>query len=282
MKNLARKCAKTIRNAIKYTGPKVVFIHIPKCGGSSLKNALSRQLDPRRRYSFKYKHAQKAAALTSNKKLLATGITDDFEQLKFLLCYYLNNDHRFLYGHFPVDEEIIEHYRHEYHFVTLMRDPVERWKSNYLLNNGFPDPDSRMMPSRNFTGTLEDEFTALVDSGMGLLMGSLTTSFLAGRYPHDDADALALAETTTINLSRFSEVGTLNDLETCTANLSRLTGKNLSIRTDNKTQLLYTGKRSDEYLRGREFLNREDVTRKIAELGKADLLLYEPLMATRS
>ncbi len=275
MKKLIVRSARLLNRTVSYKGPKVAFIHIPKCGGSSLKNALYRKLDPFSRYKFKYDQAHDAARLTNNKTLLDSGITDDFEQLKFLLCYHLNGDHRFLHGHFPVTADILEHYKSEFHFVTLLRDPVDRWKSNYLFNKGLPDPDSIKVPSKTYQGTIEDEFTEVVESGTGLLMGALTSSFLAGRYPADQNDALGLSKTAVSNLQLFSQIGTLDKLEKFTQQLSDLTGKKLSVRTDNKTRLLYFGENEEKYHLVQEFLDRDDINRTITSLTQADQLIFD-------
>jgi len=277
MKRLIKTSARLVKQSLAARGPKVAFIHIPKCGGSSLKNALGRKLDPLSRYTFKYEQAHESARLTSNKTFLNTNVVDDFEQLKFLLCYHLNGDYRFVHGHFPVTDKILQHYIVRYQFVTMMRDPQDRWKSNYLFNKGLPDPDSRRLPSKNFDGTLEDEFSHVIESGMGLLMGTTTTAFLSGRYPVDQHDAITLGEQATKNLTLFSAVGKLENLDAFSQQLTHVTGKTLSVGTQNKTVALYTGQALDAYERTREFLNSESIANEIKALVKADKALYDSI-----
>ena len=108
-------------------GTSIAFIHIPKCGGTSIHSAISQHYR-----ADKVSYLDPTASRTAAKAA-------DVPMLPFrrsLLDYELAKQDglRFVSGHWPVDQEMVQRNAEHWSFVTILRDPVERWLSNYFFN----------------------------------------------------------------------------------------------------------------------------------------------------
>ena len=133
------------RNVLR--GPlkeKVVFVHVPKCGGTSLNNLFMQSfntLDIRKDKSIVLIKPQ--ATFNVGRLVHETGIFDPFENdyldiLKIeenLLLYYLSQEEvKYVAGHFAFSEIAYKEFNNKYSFVTLLRNPLERMISHYFYN----------------------------------------------------------------------------------------------------------------------------------------------------
>lgn len=257
-----------------YKGPKIVFTHIPKCGGTAVDHAIARKTGRFGREKIDYEAARRAGLMIAERTITESGLKDDLRYLQYLLCYQLNCGWPLVSGHLPVNREILDEYTPGYRFVTLLRDPAARWKSNYLYNKQLSNHDATVSPSRNYPGAIEDEFAAIVSSVQGFLMGSLASAMLTGIYPDSAARAMELSRAAQANLERFAVVGTLDRMDQFAADLSALLGTPVSIKRENETRTLYGGEEQEEYLRLKAFLERADVHALIDERCRADRALF--------
>lgn len=274
VRRLASRGRSILRRLRPYRGPRLVFVHMPKCGGTSVLEAVGERIPAHRRVQVDFGAMVRAGLRTVDARLLGTGFRDDLTCARYLLCYHLERGATYVAGHLPVSEAVVAHYDPEVRFVTLLRDPVERWKSAYLFIKRLPDPLGINQPSIDFQGAPADEFARVMESGMGLLMGSVMTSLLAGAYPRDRDHALELAESARRVLDGFSVVGRLDDLDAFEAELARLMGTGLRIARTNVTRGLYR-ENADAWGELRRFLDRDDVTAAVADLCAPDRRVYD-------
>lgn len=273
----------SIRNALSWAGapygsrlPRVAFIHVPKCGGTSVGNAIATKYPRYDASKLDWRAATAARALIAMEVMKGTQQKDASQHMQFLLSYHLNTRARFISGHYPLNGAILQQHSRQFHFITVLRDPVDRWKSNYIWNKQLPDPEGTNLPSSRFDGTIEDEFAAVISSGMGELMGSVATNIFAGGLLTDDrVKSISLSKTAVENLRQFSIIGILENLPQFADEVSRLIGKRIKIRTENTTLSRYQGEQQETYEALTSFLNRNDVNAVIEKQCEADQIIYD-------
>ena len=113
----------------------IIFHHIPKCGGTSIVMGLAMtyypwQLLTRGRKGF----AGNLNAPASSKEAEKKGI-NRYQYRRQLLAERVNQGHYpMISGHYPFNPDLYELKKDQWHFVSLLRDPLERWYSEYYWN----------------------------------------------------------------------------------------------------------------------------------------------------
>lgn len=183
--------------------PKIVFHHIPKCGGMSIARGLVLTY-----YPFRFLLKGKAgfpgglsvAATETAEKLFPA---DQFLLRRELLAYQLAKDTSpLVFGHYPFSLRIRDRFGDSWAFITLLRNPVDRWYSEYFYNRF----------KKKGVGKTDMDVEGFLESDDGRAYARSLVNYLTeapnpfGRATESEARA-ALE-----NLSCFDVVGRLEDL----------------------------------------------------------------------
>lgn len=212
---------------------RIVFHHVPKCGGTSAGRSL------RRAYLLSQgtvTPVESEMAFDAARHSRPGGGIDHVAELReMMLLYMLYSDVRCVSAHIPFSNPAFEKFAGRYHFVTLLRDPVERFISNYFWNHDRPDAHYRITES----------FEEFLDTERARAMGSTYVRYFCGEparsFEPEHVDAAIR------NLWRMNEVGFLDDMRSFETALRNLTGRRLNIGREN---VFGTGARRASILSG--------------------------------
>ena len=113
----------------------LVFHHIPKCAGMSLVMGLAVSYYPVQLIRYGKKGFTGRLNARAAHETAGTRGLDDYALRREILHYQLEwADAPFISGHYPFCPQAYESFKDEWDFVTVLRDPVTRWYSEYDWN----------------------------------------------------------------------------------------------------------------------------------------------------
>jgi hypothetical protein len=214
-------------------GHRIVFHHVPKCGGTSVGRSLRRAYLLSQGTVTPVESEKAFNAATSSHS--GNGIAHVSELREMMLLYMLYSDVRCVSSHIPFSNAAYERFAERYAFVTLLRDPVDRFISNYYWNHNRLDAHFR----------IAETLDAFLSSERARGMGSTYVRYFCGQPAQQFTRSHVEAAIT--NLRRMDGVGFLDDVLHFQTVLRSLTGKRLAIGTENVGN---TTARRDEILSG--------------------------------
>ena len=182
----------------------IFFMHLEKCGGTSIAEAIRQTyVDRGRRRADRFAKLDPAASLAAARRQGQPVMAYREQLLYYLLS---KNDVSFVTGHFQVSSDVLEAFEEDWAFVVVLRDPVQRWLSHYFYNR-YKD-----------TGHQEIDLPidAYLDTPRGRALGQDYVTLLIGQgdYGPDvpappSAEAIQRAKDV---LDRFDVVGHLENM----------------------------------------------------------------------
>jgi len=199
----SRRLACSFTSGLRY---RCVFMHVPKCGGTSLSEALYATVPIHRRIGIIDANSTRRAT-----SLICADKDDEYLYYDDLPCgeevYSLREkillthmawDTDLIHGHVLFSAKAYQHFSDKYRFVTLLREPIERTLSNFLQSTR--------------VGFIDQGFDQYLYSDVFRVQGLSMLRYFSGMHPiapHEEALALELAKH---NMTLFSIIGFLDDL----------------------------------------------------------------------
>jgi len=235
---------------------KCLFLHLPKCGGTSLSEALYASVPMHKHIGvIDAISSRRAASIVDHNKdcLLEThedmeGAASTFALREKMMLAYMCADYQLIHGHVFFSDKMWEHFGQDYKIVTVMRDPVKRALSNFRMNvaNGIhsADPDEWM------------------DGIQGRNHASVNLRYLSGQADIKAGDEKTLLPRALEALDKIALVGILEEMDVFLDRFEDMFGARLKMHRYN----LAKGERLE--------LSAAQMDR-LKDLCAADITLYE-------
>jgi hypothetical protein len=213
---------------------KIIFLHIPKCGGVSVGQAIAEKylsLDLRKDRGIINLNAAVSRQVVEDTEGLhyPYDTEDDYPILSFrekLLLYFLAQSNlRFISGHFPFSIKAYQKYGENFSLVTVLRDPVKRWISSYFFNRFKTENHMKV----------RDDIETHLETHFGVSQGFELVKFLGGANKDGDYSSQQAINKAKENLGFFKMVGFLENLDDFALKFNHCFHVNLEIAKKNQS-----------------------------------------------
>jgi hypothetical protein len=239
----------------KFLSEKVFFLHLHKCGGTSLDRALRDVSSPIRFINSRVFHLQAYNSRTAFK--ISNLKRAEFDEA--LLLYNMSFENkRYISGHFCFSENAYEAYSQEWNWITLLRNPVDRFLSAFFYRM-YKDNYAKdyVRPEMSLEHFIEN---AVHDK-------SYYAKRLSGIYDMRTSIKPNHVDTAIKNLEKFKVIGVLEERDHMISRLEK--AFNITLKLEHKNQASKLGKQK------REEMVTEELVKKIEKLCEYDIIIYE-------
>lgn len=240
--------------------PRIFFCHVPKCAGVSLSNAIYRAVYPAYLKATRYTgHISLPGSRHCESLLGIDMMTAREAQLIFQLS---TPSQLFTTGHCVARPEVVSEFYKDWHFLTVLRNPVDRFISEYVYNR-FKTSEWQKD---------DREIETYLDSDTALHSALTYARYFSGIQNVSEllADPEEAVARSVANLRRFSVIGTLDKMTKWEADFNQRF--NSTLRMGNKNASPNQG--ASALITGnKEFMER------IATISHIDMAIYEQVSA---
>jgi len=236
MKMIIKEVARRIANQFREPfNTRLVFVHIPKCGGVSIDRAIKscyRTMDIRNDLGIKgidpvaslNAVAIVESGLPANHSTL--GAFDPMALREQVLLYYMaQKKTKYISGHFAFSNLAYENFNKDFGFITILRDPVQRFISEFVYNK------FKKIDHCKIRGDLEE----YLDSPFAKASGRSYVRYLCGKPGPDESMGSAAVSYALDNLRKFDVVGKLEDMARFSDSFEKRFNRHLKIKKENIT-----------------------------------------------
>ncbi|MBN2322078.1 MAG: sulfotransferase family 2 domain-containing protein [Acidobacteria bacterium] len=178
--------------------PRIFFCHVPKCAGSSIVSAIWKQVYSNTsacRFGIELAPSLRAAKVFDITMM---------QTRELILAYNLSiHENFFGSGHCYCRPNIVKAFTDDWNFVTILRNPVDRWISQYVFNT-YKDHDW----ARNKLSLNE-----YLESPKGLASAHIFLHYFSNAPKNIPAQPYTYIYEALDNLSQFKVVGIVENLE---------------------------------------------------------------------
>lgn len=228
---------------------KIFFLHIPKCGGTSVDAAIMEA------YAWKTSlhldsAASRKAAMAQNRDLML--------YRNNLLPYFMEQSGlRYISGHFVFDSDLYTQYSPQWQYITFLRNPVQKYISQYFYNLQKPDKE-------HFG--IEETIENFIESAEGIRLGQDMVQKITGSAKVTSPGSTgrqAQVELAIHNIEKFRLVGILEDVRKFETDFKNKFGASIRIKKKN------SNKKKDETQVS------PSTRKKIEKICEPDTILYK-------
>ena len=171
--------------------PRIIYIHVPNCGGSSFGAALR----------LRFIATQATIQLDQGNPQL-TGldyVQSDYTSRQLQLENLISRGFKMVAGHVQYDPNLHRNAGRAYTYVTVLRDPVTRFVSHF-----------RYLQRRHPNHDRPNQLAAFLRTNEAAHIASQYQFYFAGRKHRDTYDPSAILAEASTNLRHFDVVGDLS------------------------------------------------------------------------
>lgn len=234
---------------------------MPKCGGTSIYRAIRDSYGLIERAHGRNIFGLDPVASLKSSKLVGEPLRDFREKL--LLYYMSKESQRLIYGHFFYSQASFDTYGSEWNFITILREPVSKWLSQYFYN--------RYKDSNHFK--LDTELERFLDSNESISMGRDYVYNLTDGISQEEASSPEAIDQAIKNLQNFSIVGLLENIESFAKEYEAQFSAKLSIKKHNRNPLSKV--KQDKMVSG-------ELLQRIEEICQPNTLVYQSILKKSS
>ena len=258
---------------------KFAFVHVPKSGGISIDLAMREQLAKPGEARFSREGAIEMSLATfgqdiNNLDSIAQFSDHHAQQLNGLLAYHLAQNWQYISGHVSTNQHIIKSFAQQYHFITVLREPVSRFISNYIYNkltNSLPI----MAPNNLNSDNLIAEVDHILAHRRGWQMANVMSMCITGRFAKDVADAQKIQSEFADNLAAYKVVGFLDNLDSFSKQIKQLSNKQINIGNHNTTDSFLDEKKQHVKSTLQNYFNEPNIKAQLEHLCQFDIENYQ-------
>jgi len=259
--------------------PKFVFVHVPKSGGISIDLAMREQFAKAGQPRFSREGAIQMSLATFEQALSGLDSITQFsehhaKQLNGLLAYHLAQNWQYISGHVCTNQYILKNYSQQHNFITVLREPVSRFVSNYIYNkltNSLPV----MAPNNLSCDNLIAEVDRILSHQRGWQMANVTSMCITGRFAKNESDAELIQSEFSKNLESYKVVGFLDNLNGFTQQIKTLTNTQINIGSHNTTNSFLDEQKQHVKSTLQSYFNEPAVNTKLKHLCRFDIQNYQ-------
>jgi hypothetical protein len=234
-----------------FSGHRVVFHHLQKCGGTSI----HRKLVMHYPFSNRVFNIERMYRTYENLYPQSDVRNKTVQFREHLLLYYMHCDIRCIAGQFRFSELAYNLFHERYKFITTLRDPVSWFMSTYFYK--VTSPYERWKT--------EESINDFLDTPRARELGSFFAGFFSGLPVDVDPSSRESVERAKLNLSRLHAVGFVESMPVFQDELRKALGVRIRIGHENKAPL-------DREARARAI--RAVDMKKLTEISKVNLEIY--------
>lgn len=237
---------------------KLCFMHIPKCGGTSVDEACQVSYGISKRIL-----GNRLLRLDESASLKASEIAEEnlMDLRNKLLMYYLSkHECNYVSGHFTYDEDTFRHFGHEWNFMTILRNPVSKWFSQYFYN--------RFKDNNHFR--IDSDIETFIESQRGVFYGcDYVVKFTNSSSVEEASTDQAISQAVKNLNEKFTLVGILERLDLFQRAFRERFNVDLWIRKRNANPLKKA--RQDEMI-------SDEIYKRVEAICQPNIRVYEAIL----